>query len=143
MKTVIIILTLFLSFLMASGYGQSYSDSVIIQYLRTVKGIPAPTLEITKKKNKTVRSANFFIELTDSLQRKDMYLKTFLFGSSSSHTRKYFLLQVNFRGTVRSKIIDSATFENAITSLLVYIQEWNLSDAEKSVLVRELTYAYN
>lgn len=143
MKKIGVILTVFLSFLMIGGYSQSSTDSTVMQYLRTVKDTPTPILKITKKRGKTLRSTNFFIELTDSLQHKDMNLKTFIFGSSASHARKYFLLQAISNGLVQNKIIDSPTLETAIISLFAYIKKWDLSDAEKSVFVREITYAYN
>lgn len=126
-----------------NGYGQSSIDSVIMTYLRTVPGIPTPFLEITKEKGRISRSANFFIEVTDSLRHQDIILKSFIFGPSASHARKYFLLQINSNGILTNKIVDSPNLEDGIVCLLSYLRAMDLSDAEKSVLVRELTYAYH
>ncbi|TXJ24896.1 MAG: hypothetical protein E6Q24_15220 [Chitinophagaceae bacterium] len=126
-----------------SGYAQSATDSVVMQYLRTVKGIPEPVLTITKKKGRGVRSANFFVEPIDSLSRGKMKINTFLFGSAASHNRKYFLIQVRTTETTIDKIIDSLHLEQATAALFGFIEQFQLTDAEKSILIRALTYAYN
>ncbi len=125
------------------GFGQSSIDSVIMTYLRTVPGIPTPFLEITKEEGKISRSANFFIEVTDSLRHQDIILKSFIFGPSVSHARKYFLLEINSKGILKNKIVDSPNLEDGIMCLLSFMRKMDLSDAEKSVFVRELTYAYH
>lgn len=137
-----ILLILFLIFV-TNGYSQNSIDSVVMQYLRRVSGIPAPVVKIVKKNNKTLRSANFFIEPIDSLQYKEVKIKAFLFGSSVTHARKYFFVRTNWKGTTENKIIDNIKLENALTSLLKFIERWELPDADKAVLVRALTYAYN
>lgn len=143
MKTPGIVLMIFFISSVSKGYGQSSVDSAVMQFLRTVKKIPAPTLEIIKSNKKTLRSANFFIEPIDSLQNKNLKVKAFLFGSSVTHSRKYLLLTVSSKEVVENKIIDNKYLDSAITSLLHFMQERHLSDAEKSVLIRALTYVFN
>jgi hypothetical protein len=140
MRSVVIIYLFFLCGI--TSYSQSSIDSVVMNYLQNVPGIPTPILQVNKTKGNLSRSTNFFIEATDSVRHQDIIVKSFLFGSSASHARKYFLLQINSKGVVKNKIIDNPNIEDAIMSLLLCMHQWDLSDAEKSVLIRELTYAY-
>jgi hypothetical protein len=138
-----IIMILFIGLLSMRCYSQSSADSAVMQYLRKIKDEPSPTLKITVKKGKTIRSANFFVEPMDSLSNETIALRTFIFGSSASHSRKYFLLQIFLPKGKEDKIIDDEGIEHAITSLLAFIKQFQLADTEKAVLIRALTYAYN
>jgi hypothetical protein len=124
-------------------YSQTSVDSVVMAYLRTVKDIPQPSLEITRKKGKTIRSANFFVEAMDSLAKGELKFRTFIFGSAASHNRKYFLLQVHFPDKMENKIIDDLHLEQATVTMFSFIEQFRLTDAEKAIFIRELTYAYN
>lgn len=126
-----------------AGNGQITTDSVVMRYLRSVPDIPTPTLKISKKKNKTLREANFFIEEMDSVFYENTMLNTFIFGSSASHTRRYFLIQALSGNKLDYFIIDSPKLESGINELFRVVQQWNLSDTKKAILVRELIYIYN
>jgi hypothetical protein len=136
----ILILTIFA----ATVCGQSKEDTVVMQYLSTVKNIPTPTLEIVRKsKRKVVRSANFFANAYDSVQNANVKITAYLFGSDASHARKYYLLKTDANEGIQYKVIDNAALEGAIADLLDFVKPFGLADAEKSVLIRGLTFVYN
>lgn len=114
-----------------------------MQYLRTAKSTQEPVLRITKKNGKVMREANFFIEPVDSLTKGSSKLTAILFGSAASHERKYFLLQVASTRGIENKIIDDQRIDEAVQALLAFVGNLDLSNAEKSVLLRALTFAYN
>lgn len=124
-------------------HSQTLTDSTVMQYLRTVKDIPQPTLEISRKKGKVIRSANFFVEPMDSLSHGGVKFNTFLFGSAASHNRSYFLVQVYSPNGIVNKIIDDQHLEQAIAVLFSFIEQFQLTDAGKAILIRALSYAYN
>lgn len=135
---------LVLAIIAVSAFGQSKVDSVIMQYLSTVKELPPPSLEIVRKnKKKAIRNANFYSEPYDSVQNASAKIITYIFGSSTSHARKYYLLKAEDKAAVTYKIIDDTTLEEAISALLDFIKEYGFENAEQSILVRGLTYVYN
>ena len=143
MKGVTWILLLVNSCISLAANSQNKLDTVVMDYLRSIKHTPSPVLEVSKKRNKTIRNANFYVEKTNSFQHERILLNTFLFGSTTSHSRKYFILQIKSADNTIHQIIDDLTLEKAINNLFFYIQKYQLSESEKSLLVRELTYAYN
>lgn len=115
-----------------------------MQYLSTVKGLPAPSLEIARRsKKKTIRYANFYAEPYDSVQNASAKITTYIFGSATTHTRKYYLLKAEASEAVQYKIIDDDTLEGAIEDLIGSIKAYGFADADKSILIRGLTFVYN
>lgn len=134
----------FLSFfsLTNSVCGQSNIDTVIIRYLRTLKGIPSPELSITIQNGRAVRSANYFLSPLEVIKLFDIEFRTFLFGSNSSHEKKCFLIQVLRKKIVVNKIIDSSTFKDGQSQVLLFLKNYNISDEKKSLIVKQLAFAY-
>lgn len=139
-QLIAIILSLFLS---VGASGQLNIDTVIIRYLQTVKGIPKPELIITKQNSRIIHSTNYFVLQLENIKSLDKEFKTFLFGSTTSHEKKYFLIQVLSNKHVVNKVIDNPSFEDGVKEVFLFLKEFNVSDETKSFIIRQLTFAYN
>jgi hypothetical protein len=141
-KILTFLVFLFFFSLTKSVCGQSNIDTVIIRYLRTLKGIPSPELSITTQNGRAVRSANYFLSPLEVIKSFDIEFRTFLFGSNSSHEKKYFLIQVLRKKIAVNKIIDSSTFKDGQSEVLLFLKNYNISDEKKSLIIKQLIVAY-
>lgn len=141
-KILTFLVFLFLFSLTKSVCGQSNIDTVIIRYLRTLKGMPSPELSITTQNGRAVRSANYFLSPLEVIKSFDIEFRTFLFGFNSSHEKKYFLIQVLRKKLAVNKIIDSSTFKDGQSQVLLFLKNYNISDEKQSLIIKQLAIAY-
>lgn len=126
-----------------SLHAQENADSIVIKYLRTKPDIPAPFLRVEKKgAHKGLRSQNFFNEPNTPIKVDSILISTYLFGSASSHDRKYFLIRITRSNSSIYKIIDDDNIEQAINNFLAFIQLYKVPNSQKAQLINQLTYAY-
>ena len=123
-------------------HSQDNADSAVLRYLRTKPDIPAPFLKVVRKGNKGVRSQNYFNEPNEPIKNDSITFTTYLFGSSASHNRKYFLIEIKTTSAKMFKIIDDDNLEDGIKSLFAFLAKYHLSDSKKAVFVNQLTYTY-
>ena len=121
---------------------QTNTDSIVIQYLRSQPNTPAPFLKVIKKGRVKIREANYFIEPNHPIRKDILKISTFLFGSSASHSSKYFLIQVSISNKISYKIIDNSILEEAIKTFFSFIKPYNLPNTDKAILVNQLSYTY-
>jgi hypothetical protein len=138
----ILFISLLLFTLTVSTSGQVNIDSVILRYLRTVKGISNPEVSTTVKNGITIHAANYFVFPLENIKSLDKEFRTFLFGSTSSHERKYFLIQVISEKMVTNKIIDCSSFEDGKTEILLFLKKFNVSNKSENLIIRQLRFAY-
>jgi len=96
--------------------------------LQSQQNTPAPFLQVTKQGRETIRTANF-IERNEPVIKDTIKISTFLFGSSASHSSKYFLIQVFVSNKFLYKIIDRPSLEEGIQSPFTFIEPYDLPDA--------------
>ena len=123
-------------------YSQDNADTVVIRYLRSVPGLPEPFLKVAKNGHKGIRTQNYFNEPNEPIVNDSTRFITYLFGSSASHSRKYFLIQIQTENQESYKIIDDGRLEDAIKALYTFFSGYNLPDSKKAVFLNQLTYAY-
>jgi len=121
---------------------QESADSIVMRYLRSKPDIPAPFLKVEKKGGNAIRSQNFFNEPNTPINNDTINIVTFLFGSSASHSRKFFLIQIKAPHESTYKIIDDDHLGTAVNDLLKYLAPYKLSESKRAVLVNQLTYTY-
>jgi hypothetical protein len=138
MKVFLIILLIFVG---SSIRAQANIDSIVIHYLQSQQNTPAPFLQVTKQGRETIRTANF-IEPNEPVIKDTIKISTFLFGSSASHSSKYFLIQVFVSNKFLYKIIDRPSLKEGIQSPFTFIEPYDLPDANKAVLINQLSYKY-
>ncbi len=123
--------------------GELTIDSVVMRYLRRQEFTPTPELEIRKRGRKEVRSANFFVEPMDTIENAKVRIEAYIFGSNASHSQTYFLLKLVANDKVQLKIIDPPNVKDAVLELFDFVQDFELTNSKKALLVRALTYAYH
>ncbi|HRP55739.1 hypothetical protein [Agriterribacter sp.] len=132
------------SILASTAYPEATVDTVVMNYLRHVKDGPLPTLEVVRKnKRKSVRTSNFYLNPYANIQNDKISIAAYIFGSGTSHSRRYYLLETVANNKTQYKIIDDATKEGAVNNLFEYLKKFELTDGETSELVRGLTFVYN
>lgn len=139
MKIFLIIVLIFVS---SHIRAQNNTDSIVVQYLRSQPNTPAPFLKVITKGKERIRTTNYFIEPNHPIKKDTLKISTFLFGSSASHSSKYFLIQVSISNKSLYKIIDTSVLEEAIKTFFSFIKPYNLPDTDKAVLVNQLSYTY-
>ena len=139
MKFFLIIAFIFIS---SNIPAQNNTDSIVIQYLRSLPNIPAPFMNVIQKGKEKIRSSNYFVEPNLPISKDTIKIATFLFGSTASHSSKYFLIQVFISNKFFYKIIDNPILEEAIKSFFSFIKPYNLPDTDKAVLLNQLSYTY-
>ena len=82
------------------------------------------------------------LDSNQTVKRDTVKICTFLFGSNSSHSSKHFLIEVFTSNKSYYKIIDNSNIKDAIENFFSFIKEYNLSDSDKAILIRQLCYAY-
>jgi hypothetical protein len=145
MATINKYLFLILCFLSVQGNlkAQENTDSIVLRYLRSKPDIPTPFLKVEKKgPRKGLISQNYFTDANTPIKIDSVLISTFLFGSSSTHSRKYFLLRMKSSHVNTYKIIDDDTFEAGLNDLLEYVRPYRLPDPQKAFLVNQLSYTY-
>jgi hypothetical protein len=122
---------------------QENADTIVLRYLRSKPDIPAPFLKVEKRgPKKGVISRNYFVEGNTPIKIDTFLISTFLFGPSSTHSRKYFLMQVKSSHFSTNKIIDDDTIEAALNDLFEFIRPYQLPDPQRALLVNQLSYTY-
>jgi hypothetical protein len=122
---------------------QENTDTIVMKYLRSKPDIPTPFLKVEKTgSRKGVISRNYFTEPNAPIKIDTILISTFLFGSSSTHSRKYFLLRIKTPHINTYKIIDDDRLETGLKVLFEYVRPYRLPDSQQAFLVNQFSYTY-
>ncbi len=113
-----------------------------MQYLNKLPNTQA-RLGIKGNSRKQVISRTYYWKENQSVGNDFITITTYLFGSGVSHARSYLLIKINRPRNEEYCIVDDNNLENGIQSLLNLVKDIKLVGNQKTVLVNQLSAAYN